>query len=392
MATRLASMAPAAHVAPQPRPIEGVDGSAAAFLGIARQGPFASVAVESLAQFEAFFGGGTALSGTGVPGVPGVYGVPNYLWHAVQGFFDNGGRRVHVTRLRTLDPDGIQVDESPLARALDALQADQEPALLCAPGVRLAQGHERLCHLLLRHCEARGWRFALLDTPANLEPEQAHALRERLSSDHGALYYPWIAVRCAAGSRDEGGTLLVPPSGHLAGLYADSDDQPGTHKAPANLPLAGALSLERPIADDDYGALALRAVNCLRSPPGGRGVWVWGARTLGTQTESSYVAVRRYMQHLQKSLERGLDWARFQPNGERLWSEITQAVSDFLFREWRLGALMGATAEEAFFVRCDRGAVTYADLEAGRAVLQIGVALVSPAKFVQLRLALQAQA
>ena len=373
MNVRPAGSAPAAQAAPLPMAIDGVEGATAAFLGVAQQGPFVSVCVQSLPQYDAFFGAQRA-------------GVPDYLRHAVEGFFDNGGRTVHVTRLRTLDADTSLVDEGTLAQALEALRTNREAALLCAPGVPLAQGHERLCRMLLEHCEAVGWRFALLDTPAGVTPSEARALRDRLRSGHGALYYPWIEVRGA------GEPILVPPSGHLAGLYADSDDQPGTHKAPANLPLAGALALERPIGDEDYGALAPESVNCLRSPPNGRGVWVWGARTLDEDRQSNFVAVRRYMLYLQRSVERGLDWVRFQPNGELLWDEIARAVSDFLHREWRSGALMGATAQEAYFVRCDRGSVAHGDLETGRAVVQLGVALVEPSQYLQLRLALQAQA
>jgi len=367
---------------PQALPIQGVECATAAFVGVAHQGPFVSVAVESQLQFEAFFGASASLAGRDAP---------NYLWHAVKGFFDNGGRTVHVTRLRTVDPDDIEVEEHALAQALDALQANREAVLLCAPGVRLVQGHERLCEMLLQHCETQGWRFALLDPPPGVAPKQARALRERLRSGHGALYYPWIAVRSAFASEANDDTVLVPPSGHVAGLYADSDDQPGTHKVPANLPLAGALTLERPIDDGDYGALALLAVNCLRSPPSRGGVWVWGARTLGEDSEANFVAVRRYLLYLHKSLERGLEWVRYQPNGELLWDEIGRVVSDYLFREWRMGALMGASAQEAYFVRCDRSSLPYADLEAGRAVVQLGVALVKPAQFVHLRLALQPQ-
>jgi phage tail sheath protein FI len=382
MTMQIAGTAQGAPAIARAQPIQGVDGSVAAFLGVARQGPYVSVAVQSLVQFEAYFGEGASAEG---------WPAPNYLWHAVKGFFDNGGGTVHVTRLRTVDRDGIEVDERALAQALDALQGDQEAALLCAPGVRLVQGHERLCQMLLRHCEAQRWRFALLDTPSGLAPVQACALRERLRSGHGALYYPWIAVRSAVSSNANDDTVLVPPSGHLAGLYADSDDQPGTHKAPANLPLSGALTLERPIGDGEYGALAPLAINCLRSQPGGRNVWVWGARTLSDDSESSFVAVRRYMLYLQKSIEHGLQWVHLQPTGERLWDEIAQAVSDFLYREWRSGALMGSSAQDAFFVRCERSSLPRADLEAGRSVVQIGVALVEPGQFVHLRLALQAQ-
>jgi hypothetical protein len=121
-------------------------------------------------------------------------------------------------------------------------------------------------------------------------------------------------------------------------------------------------------------------------------VWVWGARTLGEDRQSNFVAVRRYLLYLQRSIERGLDWVRFRPNGEPLWGEIAHAVSEFLHREWRSGALMGASAQEAYFVRCDRGSLPQAGLDTAGAVVQLGVALVEPSRYVQLRLVLQAQA
>ena len=270
-------------------PIRGLAGSTAAFLGVARAGPFAAAPVESLRQFEAGYGDAADSARDGA-------GAPNYLWHAVKGFFDNGGGRVYVTRLQG---DASEVDERALAEALRGLEANEEVSLLCAPGVRLAQGHAQLCNLLLRHCERTSGRFALLDTPPGAAPDAARALRGHLQSDRGALYYPWIAVQVAApiGAADAAG-IVVPPSGHLAGLYADSDDQPGIHKAPANLPIAGALGLERPVGDADYGRLAPLGVNCLRSPPGRRGAWVWGARTLGTDSGWNYVAVCRYLLYL----------------------------------------------------------------------------------------------
>ncbi|HXV06662.1 MAG TPA: phage tail sheath subtilisin-like domain-containing protein, partial [Burkholderiales bacterium] len=309
-------------------------------------------------------------------------GAPNYLWHAVKGFFDNGGGRVYVTRLQG---DASEVDERALAEALRGLEANEEVSLLCAPGVRLAQGHAQLCNLLLRHCERTSGRFALLDTPPGAAPDAARALRGHLQSDRGALYYPWIAVQAAApiGAADAAG-IVVPPSGHLAGLYADSDDQPGIHKAPANLPIAGALGLERPVGDADYARLAPLGVNCLRSPPGRRGAWVWGARTLGTDSGWNYVAVCRYLLYLRKALEHGLRWVHAQPGSGRLWEDVTALVSEFLYREWRMGALMGGTPAEAYAVQCQPGA--------GRATLAVGVALVQPADFVRFSTELAARA
>ncbi|HEY7758607.1 MAG TPA: phage tail sheath subtilisin-like domain-containing protein [Burkholderiales bacterium] len=359
-------------------PIRGLAGSTAAFLAVARAGPFAAAPVESLRQFEAGYGDAADIGRNGVR-------VPNYLWHAVKGFFDNGGRRVYVTRLQG---DAAEVDERALAEALRGLDVNDEVSLLCAPGVRLAQGHAQMCSLLLRHCERTSGRFALLDTPPGAAPDAARALRGHLQSDRGALYYPWITVQAAvpAGAGDADG-IVVPPSGHLAGLYADSDDQPGIHKAPANLPIAGALGLEQPIGDADYGQLAPLGVNCLRTPPGRRGAWVWGARTLSADSGWNYVAVCRYLLYLRKALEHGLRWVAAQPDSGRLWEDVTALVSEFLYREWRMGALMGAAPGEAYAVQCQPGAP-----HRGRATLAVGVALVEPADFVRFSTELAARA
>lgn len=365
---------------PQPGAITGADGSVAAFLGVAATGPIGVGApLSNLAEFEAAYGDGHSLA----PKRPDP--APNYLWHAAQGFFDNGGRRLIVVRIQsTSDP---QVDEGAVGNALTELGANQEVSLVCAPGLGLEQGHRQLCGMLLLHCDAAPGRFALLDTPRNASSKAAVSLRGALRSDNGALYYPWIAVQAPQVSPHEERreTILVPPSGHLAGLYADNDDQPGTHKAPANLPLAGALALERSIGDGDYAELAPASVNCLRSPPGRVGVWVWGARTLSAELDWNYVAVRRYTLYLERSLHRGLTRTRSEANDERLWARTSAVVSDFLFREWRMGALMGGKPDEAFRVRCDRSTMTQADIDAGRMVVLVGIALLQPSEFLFLR-------
>ena len=359
-------------------PIRGLAGSTAAFLGVARTGPLGAAPVESLREFEAGYGDAADIARNGSSSAP------NFLWHAVRGFFDNGGRRVYVTRLQGTQRDPTEVEQHALVEALHGLESNEEVSLLCAPGVRLAQGHAQLSELLLQHCERASGRFALLDTPPGAAPDAARALRRQLRSDRGALYDPGISVQALAPApAGDIARIAVPPSGHLAGLYADSDDQPGIHKAPANLPIAGALGLERPIDDGDYGDLAPLGVNCLRSPPGRRGAWVWGARTLGADSDWNYVAVCRYLLYLRKALEHGLRWVTDQPGSGRLWEDVTALVWEFLYREWRMGALMGATPGEAYAVQCRPGAQSQAEAVASRATLAVGVALVQPADFVR---------
>jgi uncharacterized protein len=123
----------------------------------------------------------------------------------------------------------------------------------------------------------------------------------------------------------------------------------------------------------------------LRSFPG-RGHRVWGARLAASDPEWKYVNLRRYFNYLEASIDRGTQWAVFEPNGPRLWTRVRTTISDFLYAEWRTGALLGTTPAEGFFVRCDRSTMTQSDLDNGRLICEIGVAVVGPAEFVIFRI------
>jgi phage tail sheath protein FI len=224
-------------------------------------------------------------------------------------------------------------------------------------------------------------RFAILDPPPSLDPQALLQFSTQLRSVHAALYWPWLQV-FAADADDALDT--VPPSGAIAGIYARVDRARGVHKPPANEILRGVAGFEQAVSEEQQSALNLQGICVLRFFTG-KGHLVWGARTLGEDPEWRYVPVRRLADFLRASLERGLQWVVFEPNGEPLWLQVRARVEEFLLAQWRNGALIGNKPEQAFFVRCDRGTMSQTDLDAGRLVLEYGFAPLRPAEFVVVR-------
>ncbi|MFC7547744.1 phage tail sheath family protein [Plantactinospora sp. GCM10030261] len=238
---------------------------------------------------------------------------------------------------------------------------------------------------MIAHCELMGDRMAIIDPPPGLSPQQVKEWRTDLAgydSKYAALYYPWIKVFDPATGTNE----LVPPSGHLAGVWARSDAARGVHKAPANEVVRGAITLATQVTKAEQELLNPIGVNCIRTFPG-RGVRVWGARTLSSDPAWRYLNVRRLFNYLEESILNGTQWVVFEPNDDALWARIRRTISAFLVMEWRRGALFGLTPDEAFFVRCDRETNPAESIDAGQVVCEIGVAPVKPAEFVIFRLA-----
>jgi len=195
-----------------------------------------------------------------------------------------------------------------------------------------------------------------------------------------ALYAPWIRILDPLSRR----LKSVPPGGSVAGVIARTDAQRGVWKAPAGVGVNGARSLVHLVTDAEQEVMNREGMNSLRTFPG-RGVQVWGARTLSPGNEWRYVNVRRLVLFLEQSIERGLSWVVFEPNAEPLWAKVQQAIENFLHRQWRAGAFPGATSKEAFFVRCDRTTMTQRDLDNGRLIAVIGIAALKPAEFIVFR-------
>lgn len=274
--------------------------------------------------------------------------------------------------------------------ALDRLLALEDVSIVAAPGSSSFAGTdpEAINQMLIGHAEARrAYRIAVLDTPPNLDIAGARALKSKIDSKYAALYYPWIRVTNPGAALNPLAPkeIDLPPSGAVAGIYARNDVQRGVWKAPANETVTGAIGLQRDVRFGEQEVLNPLGVNCIRALPN-RGIRVWGARTLSSDPEWKYVNIRRYFLYLESSIDRGTQWAVFEPNGEALWANVRTTVSDFLYNEWVSGALLGTKPEEAFFVHCDRSTMTQNDLDNGRLICTIGVAAIKPAEFVIFRI------
>ncbi|MFC8174022.1 phage tail sheath family protein [Streptomyces sp. NPDC057235] len=238
---------------------------------------------------------------------------------------------------------------------------------------------------LIAHCELMGDRMAILDPPPALNARDVRKWRQETAgydSRYAALYYPWIKSFDPA----TGQTRTVPPSGHMAGVWARNDTERGVHKAPANEIVRGAVDLELQITRGEQDLLNPVGVNCIRAFPG-RGIRVWGARTLASDPAWRYLNVRRYFNYLEESILVGTQWVVFEPNDHALWARIRRNISAFLVNEWRQGALFGQRAEDAFYVKCDEETNPPESIDLGRVVCEIGIAPVKPAEFVVFRLA-----
>ncbi|MFF9458693.1 phage tail sheath family protein [Streptomyces flaveolus] len=190
------------------------------------------------------------------------------------------------------------------------------------------------------------------------------------------VYYPWLRVPGIGGAE-----RVVAPSGHVAGVWARTDAERGVHKAPANQAVRGAIELTVTLTDGEQAPLNKAGVNCLRVFPG-QGLLVWGARTLSPDGEWRYVNVRRLVNFLTDSIRKGTSWARFEANDERLQTSLRGIVTSFLKEQWRRGALLGRTPDEAFYVICDQSNNPPQSVTSGKITLTFGVAPVRPAEFV----------
>jgi phage tail sheath protein FI len=237
---------------------------------------------------------------------------------------------------------------------------------------------------MLDHAENMGDRVAILDSPPGLKPKDVDDWRwkqMKYDSSYGALYYPWIKVMDPRLRK----TRFVPPSGHMAGIWARSDSERGVHKAPANEIVRGAIGLEYEVNKGEQAVLNPHAINCIRAFPG-RGIRVWGARTLSSDPSWRYLNVRRLFNYLEKSIELGTQWIVFEPNDMDLWERIKRNITAFLTVVWRTGALFGAAPTDAFYVKCDAETNPPEQIDLGMVVTEIGVCPVKPAEFVIFRI------
>jgi phage tail sheath protein FI len=238
--------------------------------------------------------------------------------------------------------------------------------------------------MMIAHCEKMGDRVAILDAPPNMKPQEIKKWRMDVAgydSSYATLYYPWIQISDPVTDRSK----LVPPSGHMAGIWARSDNTKGVHKAPANEIVRGATGLAYNVTKGEQDVLNPDGINCIRAFPG-MGIRVWGARTLSSDPAWRYLNVRRLFNYVEKSIERGTQWVVFEPNDPRLWARVKRDVTAFLSMVWRDGALFGNAPSEAFYVKCDSELNPSESRDLGRLVIEIGLSPVKPAEFVIFRI------
>lgn len=380
------------------KPIEAGATNIVGFLGVAEKGPVnEAVLVTNWTQYTKIFGG----MHTG-----------GWLGHAVYQFFQNGGTKCYINNLceavkkegktaekkddasapqekkevstekvEIKNPDNIAKliigkDEGVGKKSgLFLFDTIQDIALVAAPGVIDPAAQDAI----LSHCEKNRFRFAVLDSPETLNGGIDSMPKPR-DSNMGAYYFPWIQMFDTVQDQN----VYAPPSGGICGIYSRVDATRGVHKAPANEIFRTAIGLKYDLTDAEQELLNPKGINCIRDFPG-RGIRVWGARTISSNPEWRYINVRRLFCMVEQALQNGTNWVVFEPNTRDLWKKITRNITAFLLNTWRSGALFGDTPEEAFYVRCDDELNPPESIDAGYVVCEIGLAPAKPAEFVVFR-------
>lgn len=268
---------------------------------------------------------------------------------------------------------GSSTDPANLS-ALAALGALGDVSILCCPDEN-SQPKGQIAQLLQSQCENQMDRFAILQSGPN--EGKPSGVVPTVVSKYTAYYYPWLNV--VDPTTDI--TTLIPAGGHIAGIYARSDQNENVAKDPANEQIIGIASIQLPIDNGTQGILNPIGVNCLRYFKG-QGNLVWGGRTSSSDPDWKYINVRRLFIYVEKSIQEGTQWVVFEPNDTPTWARVIRSVSDFLTGLWMQDMLQGATKDQAFFVRCDRTTMTQADIDNGRLIVVVGIAPVKPAEFV----------
>jgi phage tail sheath protein FI len=393
------------EVSTGPKPIQAVGTSTAAFVGRAPV-PDAHLneakAVNNWSQYVREFlpkeGGGSR----------------NHLSNAVAGFFQNGGRRCFIVNIKEGDP--IAGNDRPRRTGLKLLEEIDEVSIVAAPGYADAASYDAL----ISHAENMRYRVAILDSPEDVRDTEllktaataavpvkggskdpakegeptasvtpAGGLRPRTSpGGYGALYFPWIVVPDILSPKGE--LVTAPPSGHMAGIWARTDAMRGVHKAPANEIVRNAVGVAYSVTPEEQGDLNSHGVNCIRFFPQ-EGIMVWGARTVAeAASEWRYLNVRRLFNMVEQSIVGSTSWVVFEPNDVSLHKGIKRDITAFLKMVWRDGALVGATPEAAFFVKCDEETNPPEVVDAGQVITLIGMAPSKPAEFIIFRIGQQA--
>ena len=282
--------------------------------------------------------------------------------------------------VRTATPDAfLGKDDGPGRRTgLQAFQENGNVSIMAIPGVTAPEVQAAL----IGFCEGKKSCFAILDVPMELKKTNDVAnFRDMYDSTYAAMYHPWLEMYDAGAKR----SAYFPPSGAMAGIYARSDNERGVHKAPANEVVRGCTGLSCAYNEGEQDILNPIGVNLIRAFTG-RGIRVWGARTISSNGLWKYLNVRRLFIYVEESIRANTNWVVFEPNSAVLWGRVTRTIETFLATCWRDGALAGASPAEAFFVECGPTTMTQDDIDNGRLICQIGIAPVKPAEFVIFRI------
>jgi phage tail sheath protein FI len=377
------------------KPIEAGATNIAGFLGIAEKGPVNEpVLVTNWTQYTKIFGG---------------FHTGGWMSHGVYQFFQNGGTKAFINNLSAPPGNPEKAAKTEEKKETGAVKAEEpvtiknppdiakliigkdeglgkktglplfdtipEIALICAPGVTDPAAQDAI----LTHCEKNRFRFAILDSPEELE-KGIDTMPMPRDSIMGSYYFPWIQMYDVTADQN----VYAPPSGGMCGVYSRVDSTRGVHKAPANEIFRTAIGLKYNLTDAEQELLNPKGINCIREFPG-RGIRVWGARTISSNPEWRYINVRRLFCMVEQAIQNGTNWVVFEPNTRDLWKKITRNITAFLLNIWRAGALFGDTPEEAFYVRCDDELNPPESIDAGYVVVELGLAPAKPAEFVVFR-------
>jgi len=301
---------------------------------------------------------------------------PSMLASAVRGFFENGGHCCYVVVLKDRSSESLEA-------GLQVISNLNTVDIVCTPDWSNA-GQDAIDQqqMVVNHCDTMGDRFAILDSRLGDTPHDISSEWSQLDGTNAALYYPWIRVK-GFGGRSE----LVPPCGHIAGVYSRSDYSLGVHKAPANEVLEGVIDLECTLTRHDREKLSFNRVNYLCPFPR-KGLLVWGARTLSGQPDWTFVNVRRLFLTIVRWIDCNMQGLTFETNDKKLWAQIERKLIGYLLTHYESGALKGASPREAFYVKCNAETNPYETRTSGQAIAEIGFAPATPFEFISVRLVL----
>ncbi len=315
-------------------------------------------------------------------------------------FFENGGDQLHLFAV-CIDDDGDlrapNPDDVPLKPLFDRLRAEDDIALLACPSAAylrcevLRSGAVRsdadeLYEVLLAHCHEMTNRFLVLDAPRGLHGDLL--LRWFYDFQHrkpehkafGAMYYPWLRK----------GDAIFPPSGAVMGAFARNElERPpwGVGWPPANIPLIGVTHAEVDLDWADAGQIAESGINPFITQPG-RGVVIWGARTMSLDPRWLFINSRRVVSMVTEQLRRDNEWAVFEVNDPSLWKVIERDCMVRLDEFWAAGLLSGTRPGNEFSVECNEVNNRSVDRDSGQLNVYVRLRPVGTTEriFIDLRL------